>query len=137
MAFCKACGKPLENDARFCPNCGATVEAAPQPQPTFAAEPIVNSDADRFSTSSMVMGIISLGLTGLFWSIGGTIPGIILGILAMNNAKKSVVASGAENSKAKAGRIMGLIGTIAGGVVSVFSVFYWIFYITMLILSSI
>ena len=30
MAFCKNCGAQLEDGAKFCPACGATVEAAPK-----------------------------------------------------------------------------------------------------------
>lgn len=27
--FCSHCGKPIESSSRFCPSCGATVNAAP------------------------------------------------------------------------------------------------------------
>lgn len=30
--FCKNCGKPLDDNARFCPNCGARIDAAPAPR---------------------------------------------------------------------------------------------------------
>lgn len=39
--FCKNCGKPLDDDAKFCPNCGVAVSAsaAPAADATPAADP--------------------------------------------------------------------------------------------------
>ncbi len=35
MAFCTNCGSQIANDARFCPNCGTVLGAAPAPQQTL------------------------------------------------------------------------------------------------------
>lgn len=36
MAFCVKCGKEIADDSAFCPNCGASVNAAPaKPQQTL------------------------------------------------------------------------------------------------------
>ena len=41
MAFCKNCGKELEDNATFCGNCGAAQDVAPAPtvEPTPVVEP--------------------------------------------------------------------------------------------------
>src|SRR5262245_65745967 len=41
MAFCTNCGSKIQDDARFCPNCGRTLGAgAPASAPNFTQQPL-------------------------------------------------------------------------------------------------
>ena len=64
---------------------------------------------DTCGKTAQTFGIISL--IGILFC---QILAIIFGALAMSNAKKSVAMRGYECPEAKSGRIMGLIGLIAG-----------------------
>ena len=62
---------------------------------------------------ALICGIISLvfGILGFsICPIWGAIVGIVLGIIAMNLAKKDTTGDG----KAKAGKVLGIIGLILG-----------------------
>ena len=55
MAFCRQCGTEIPNEAAFCNNCGAPVNAVP---PLIYVKPKVPGRG--FGISSMVLGIIGL-----------------------------------------------------------------------------
>lgn len=104
MKFCTHCGKEVLDDALICPNCGCSVQydenpqgtAAPQftaPQPQHTA-PV----ADTYSTMSIL---------GLVLSFFTALVGLIVSVLALNEAKRT--GSAKSQSMAKAGIIIGAV----------------------------
>ncbi|MDE7162458.1 MAG: zinc-ribbon domain-containing protein [Clostridia bacterium] len=103
MKFCTHCGKEVMDDAVICPNCGCSVQydenqqgaAAPQftaPQPQHTAP------VDNYSTMSIL---------GLVLSFFTAFVGLIVSILAYNEAKRT--GSVKSQSMAKAGIIIGAV----------------------------
>ena len=86
------------------------------------------------STAALVLGIVSLVT---FFCYG--IVGIVLGIIAIAQANKSIQASNenpgmySESSigNAKAGKIMGIIGIILGALVLLYVIFIFVLIGTM------
>lgn len=103
MKFCTHCGKEVMDDAVICPNCGCSVQydensqgaAAPQftaPQPQHTAP------ADTYSTMSIL---------GLVFAFLMSIVGLIVSIMAYNEAKNT--GSVKSQSMAKAGIIISAV----------------------------
>lgn len=65
MIFCKKCGKPLPDDAKFCDNCGAEVEHSAPVQPTSGGDspPIFNPKPKR---SRWVIPVVILVIAAFF-----------------------------------------------------------------------
>ncbi|MDE6075410.1 MAG: zinc ribbon domain-containing protein [Clostridia bacterium] len=113
MKFCTHCGKEVMDDAVICPNCGCSVQydessqgaAAPQftaPQPQHTAP------ADTYSTMSIL---------GLVLSFFMTLVGLIVSILAYNEAKRT--GSVKSQSMAKAGIIISAVEMGLGVVIGI------------------
>lgn len=77
---CTTCGAPLTASARFCPVCGATAPAAPEPAPAPVVAPVVlpapagpARKTPGTATASLIMGLMTwllpFALIGLltFW----------------------------------------------------------------------
>lgn len=105
MKFCTHCGKEVMDDAVICPNCGCSVQydenpqggAAPQntaPQPQYRAP----APVDSYSTLSIV---------GLVLSFFMPLVGLIVSIMAHNEAKNT--GSIKSQSMSKAGIIISAI----------------------------
>ena len=81
----------------------------PQPQPnpytTYTAP-----KSDNYGSSAQIMGILAIVLSIVCCSV----VGIVLGLMAMSRAKRSVVDMGFETSEAKTGNICGIIGLVIG-----------------------
>ena len=132
--YCRNCGTKLDDDMKFCPECGAPVvrengkaetdfysetqpAADPNPQPKTGCEPVRETPKDT-STASMVFGLISLGsmqiaavsFAGLGWLFA--IAGIVFGIIAQAKSAQYRRRFGIRNGKAKAGKILGCIATV-------------------------
>jgi phage shock protein C len=52
--FCSKCGKPVDPSSRFCPACGATISAAPPPQPGYYPNP---NQLTRPRNNRMIAGV--------------------------------------------------------------------------------
>ena len=74
MKYCSQCGKPMEDDAKFCPGCGKAV-TAPSFQPTSPAAnqevpkvkaTIVNDAADGLRKKLSILYLVGAVLTALF-----------------------------------------------------------------------
>lgn len=123
MAFCKACGKPLDNDARFCPNCGTAIASEPvQPAPVQPAptEPV---SCPVSATNLLVFGIL-----GLAFALELPILGIIFSAIALNKAKQYALYL-PLTGKAKVGRSLGKAGLIVGIVMTVLVALLIVYYI--------
>ena len=103
--FCKYCGAEVESNASFCPHCGGSLETTSQQAPGYnenqttpnnAAHPVANSTTD-YGIIALVFGILSIALGGFLWAI-----------LTFVFAAKAP----AEDSKAKVGKILAIIGII-------------------------
>jgi len=155
MSFCANCGAELAEGTAICPYCGAgqvrqygTQEPAvepevvvPQPvyqQPVYQ-EPAAQSTVEATATltgAAKILSIISMvcGLVSLVSCYGGFAPGIAALILSNMAFKK---APGVPNSKAKVGKITGIIGIIVSALCFVGYIVYWVIWgITMDIGSS-
>lgn len=97
MKYCTHCGKELLDDAIVCPGCGCAVESENNASASsqFVSPQPVN---DSYSTMSII---------GLVFSLLGGILGLILSILAYNEAKRT--GSQKSKSMSKAGIIISSI----------------------------
>lgn len=101
--ICKYCGTLLEDNSKFCNNCGNNLEVGNifmPPQQTYYYPPKVKEPGRGFAIASMVLGILSVVLGHL-----------ILGILAIifGGVAKS---KGSYSRMATAGIVCGVIGCI-------------------------
>jgi hypothetical protein len=136
MSYCSNCGAELAEGSAFCPSCGAgqvrSVNVPEQPVSTpipevIPAEPIYRQPVYQqpvyqqivqtpvLSGAAKILGIISMvcGLVSLASCLYGWAPGIAAIILSSIASNK---APGVPNSKARIGKITGIIGTILGAV---------------------
>ena len=58
MSFCSRCGKEISEGTNYCPNCGASVNAAQQ-TPVPAQEKSAEYDAKKDASDNMVFGILA------------------------------------------------------------------------------
>ena len=137
--FCAKCGKEMDDNAKFCPSCGAgtsvdtgtTYEqpkapandiAQPYSQPAYTPPAYKEVTPNQSSNSGLPLGSMICGIIGLVlcWV---PIVGLILSIIAIvlaGKAKKVVPAG--ERGMATAGFIMGIIGLV----ISIIVLIVWI-----------
>lgn len=113
--YCKHCGTDLEENVKFCPNCGAEQTArAAEP----VAEPIVDNEfeakKDAMAGSALVWGILGLVFAASSWL---AILGIIFSGIAKKKVAEYVAFAGELEGRAKAGSILAKIGMIVGIVI--------------------
>src|SRR5690349_22797186 len=98
--FCSGCGATLANDAKFCPQCGRVIAAAPTAVAPVA--PPQPGTTNTFAIVSLVCGFLSLLL-----------PAAIVAIV-MGHISRSQIRKGGNVQKgagmALAGLIMGYLG---------------------------
>ena len=99
--FCSSCGATLANDAKFCPQCGGLVVAAP-PAGVVPAAPPQPGTTNTFAIVSLVCGFLSL-----------MFPAAIVAIV-MGHISRAQIRKGGNVQKgagmALAGLIMGYLG---------------------------
>ena len=137
--ICPKCGAQLADDSKFCPNCGAAVEAPPvvnayapqnntytytEPTPVYTA-PVQNAPAagNDNSTSVLVFGILGLSFACSFYL---SLLGIIFSAVAKKKAKAYEAAYGDTSGKVRVGKRLAKAGTIIGIILLVFFVIYLI-----------
>ena len=139
--FCSNCGTAYDDNAAFCPNCGAANPAAAQPaapvQPDPYAQQVPPVQPDPYAqpygapvapygapvvkqSNGMAIAALICGIVGLLssWCIGvvPSIRGVVFGILGL---KKSTEMGGEGKGMAIAGLVCGGIGLLA-------SIIYWL-----------
>ncbi len=116
--FCKFCGTQLPANVTFCHICGANIleeNAKPEEQPV--EEPVVETPPPSVpSTNILVFGILGLcfALTAVL-----SLLGLIFGRVAMDKARDYRQTMGDYNKKAKAGRVLGILGFTFGLILSI------------------
>ncbi len=112
--YCKYCGTDVEENGKFCQNCGAEVEATP----VDAAEPVVNNEFEELK-KTLGGSVFTLGLLGLIFCASGwlAIAGLIMSAVAKKKAALYQAYAGELDGRAKAGSILAKIG-LAVGIVS-------------------
>lgn len=136
--FCAKCGKEMDDNAKFCPSCGAgtsgeTVSEQPaQPaQQVPYSQPAAAVTAEPGQSSGVGIGALICGIIGLVlcWV---PIVGLILSIVAvvLGGKGKRTLPEG-KKGMALAGFILGIIGLI----ISIIVLIAWI--VTIAILGSV
>lgn len=108
--ICNQCGAQLPEGTTVCPNCGAALNAQPQYQQPFQAQPVMAQPA------TLIWGILSLALCWV------PVIGIIFAILGRSKGKAFVRAGGVLTGASKVGFIL----CIPGLILSIFWNVYWL-----------
>ena len=126
--FCAKCGKEMDDNAKYCPSCGADTtvqpvssgQPVPSEQPSYQqasySEPAYTEQTapSGAGVGAMVCGIISLVL---FWV---PIVGLVLGIIAtILGGKGRQTLPPDKRGMSLAGFIMGIIGMAIGIIILV------------------
>jgi hypothetical protein len=130
---CKQCGTEVPEGVKFCPSCGAPVEAeakeagqasGPMTLPDTGGQgaPSGPSYAPPKKNNGKAIASLVLGILALvsFFTGWGAIVGLILGVVGIVmgvNAKKEIDATGQEGKgMATAGLVCSIIGTVIAGI---------------------
>lgn len=105
MKFCTHCGKEVMDDAVICPNCGCSVQYDENPQ--GAAAPQNSAPQPQYRAPAPVDSYSTLSIVGLVLSFFTAFVGLIVSIMALNEAKTT--GSAKSQSMAKAGIIISAI----------------------------
>lgn len=129
MAFCKQCGSQLNDDDRFCPNCGATVESESNEgvgNNNGNVNPVQNNangaDPLNYSTPEGTGRKMNTGM--LVWSIINIVLCCApLGVwaLVMTIMAKNATSDEEMQKKLKIAKVVNIISAIVGAVMFVIS----------------
>lgn len=126
---CTQCGAEVADGVKFCPECGAPMEAEETKEAAMQLPDVPSGSGESGSSygepkknngkaiASLVLGIIAIVtiFTG-YGAIIGLIMGVV-GIVLGVNAKKEIDATGEEGKgMATAGLVCSIIGTVIAGV---------------------
>ncbi|MDE7075715.1 MAG: DUF4190 domain-containing protein [Clostridia bacterium] len=103
MKFCTHCGKEVLDDAVICPNCGCSVQYDENPQGTEAP----NAPQPQYKAPAPADNYSTMSILGLVLSFFMSVVGLIVSILAYNEAKNT--GSTKSQSMAKAGIIISAV----------------------------
>lgn len=128
MPFCRNCGKQLEENVKFCPECGSAQENASE------AEAAPTPPVTEIPTPPKASGILNVGQ--LIWSILNLIfccmPLAIVSLIMTVTAKDAPSAE-EETKKLKTAKTCNLIATIGS---AVFFVIYFAFVVIMALIGE-
>lgn len=139
--FCANCGNKLDDNAKFCPLCGQTVEAKSQSTQTTQAAPEQTvytasaytaapnnqaaqepafvkplDEAREAEKSELAKSILVKGILSLVFAEIITILGIIFGSQGKRRAEKFEADFGSLTPKARVGKYLSIAGFIVGWV---------------------
>ncbi len=120
MAFCKNCGTQLDENANFCPSCGAAQSPVPP------AEPIVEQPAQA-PAPQKASGILNVGQ--LVWSIINLVAcctPLGLAALIITILAKDAPTAEEESKKLKTAKTCNLIGTIGSAVIVILYIVFFV-----------
>ena len=125
--FCKNCGHPMSEDARFCSNCGydnkpvqPDVEEQKPVEEVFIETPIEEPKPDPIAErvkGDAAGGVLKLGILGVVFGIAVpylNILGIIFSIIAKNKAAEFMRVFRVDDGRVRVGKILSTIGLIGG-----------------------
>lgn len=104
--YCKNCGKPMNDNAAFCPNCGVAPERTPSGPVSFidAVKSFFTHYADFSGRSRRseywwvylfnmivagILGMIDVAALSTLWTLAVLIPGIALGVRRLHDTGRS------------------------------------------------
>ena len=113
---CQKCGKEIEANSPFCPECGATqdmsargnVPPAPPPPQAQVHQPSASGSYNGLAVAGFVVSLVSLFIN--FWGIIG-IVGLILSAFGMQKVK---LLNQKGRGLAIAGLVIGIISAVWG-----------------------
>jgi len=101
MSFCPNCGSQIPDGAIFCPACGKSTSSGGAHTGNVSGQPYVptySPDTDTYSPLSIVGFILSFFIA---------VAGLIVSVIALNNAKE--VGSKKSAAFARAGMIISIV----------------------------
>ncbi len=129
MAFCKKCGKQINDNTHFCPGCGTDQTAN-----TFAQDPYA-TNPNFFYPPQPPKGSGELNILQLIWAIVNLIscctPLGIASLILVIMAKEAPTAE-SEQSRIKAAKTCNIVGTVSALVIA-FA--YLIFYLLIVVFA--
>ena len=134
--YCSHCGSEVEAGARFCQNCGASVDVTNTEEkvsyePIDLTETIEDQVKDQLAGSILTNGILSLvfSIATVFLSF----IGIIFGAIGKSKAKEFESKFGELSPKARVGKILSGIGFGVGIGFTVFWALYIVFIVVIVL----
>jgi len=116
--FCKTCGRKIEEDLKFCPECGTPLkDTSTQSEAQYGEgavqsneAPVINNTNDK----SAERPVFVFGLLSLIISLATWLPllSLIFGIVAKSKHKKLIAGGGTDCGKARTGRKLATAGII-------------------------
>jgi len=100
--FCKYCGKEVEQDVKFCPNCGAKLEEAePAVEPTEVVSEAETTAENKplkvwfvFGKVSKILSTVAISLCWIpYLSFVLAIPAIVLGALSKKSQDPEIIGN--------------------------------------------
>lgn len=121
--FCSQCGKQNSDQANFCQYCGSAM-MGPSPSPVgqvSVIDPVVVSQAEHDEAKSknglaiigLIAACIGLGLSVVFYMIGGMLMGIPLCVAGIVLSAISLKRA-ASKALSITGLIIGIVGAVLG-----------------------
>ena len=124
--FCSNCGFQVNENMRFCPNCGQAVRTPAAQTPAPVRE---SSSPVRESSAPSPIPVLIWGILGIAFAVSGGlgILGSIFSIVGLCQARRYYADGGKPCRQAVIGRNLSIAGLIAGIVLTILFVLYIIF----------
>ena len=129
--FCTSCGAQLEEGMKFCTSCGAPVEKKEDPTyvvpvPQSGNSLSVPAASELTPSNVLTWGIVAAAFACTFFL---SFLGIIFGSIALKKADSYIAMHGPISTQVKVGHILSKVGIIAGIILTILCVLYFLFII--------
>lgn len=131
--YCRKCGYEINENALFCPYCGAKTEEAKAE--SASSGPAPTKEANALARTALILSIISLGLPLYSGGIISCIAGIILGIISKMKLREYAEGNAPASGKARTAKTLSTVGIILNIVTIVLTILLLIALITFLSLA--